>query len=287
MARPIAHIILFFTFFPDWLEYYITYKFVLDEDTQLEKYEIIKDKVVKKCIQMTKFHFDINDSVVSSAAIFQTNREELDNNMGSIISYLKKIKTDLLTLTFNGIDLEMVTNIKVMRNLNNNINDFDFYNRIFINSKVVVNIPETKVNLEGEEIISIGNIYYKYINKKNFFDFNSNEILTQLILYDRFTMIKKKISFESKLENEIVIKFDNSKFTFKDTIVFDKTLTFFMKTVNVIGEIPIKNCQTTLLQDKIPQNLNKVLFGSSMGLIISINSVDPKTNKVYNTLDVQ
>jgi hypothetical protein len=269
------------------LEYYITYKFVLDEDTQLEKYEIIKDKVVKRCIQMTKFHFDINDSVVSSAAIFQTNREELDNNMGSIISYLKKIKTDLLTLTFNGIDLEMVTNIKVMRNLNNNINDFDFYNRILINSKIVVNIPETKVNLEGEEIISIGNIYYKYINKKNFFDFNSNEILTQLILYDRFTMIKKKISFESKLENEIVIKFDNSKFTFKDTIVFDKTLTFIMKTVNVIGEIPIKNCQTTLLQDKIPQNLNKVLFGSSMGLIISISSVDPKTNKVYNTLDVQ
>ena len=100
-------------------------------------------------------------------------------------------------------------------------------------------------------------------------------------------MIKKKISFESKLENEIVIKLDNSKFTFKDIIVFDKTLTFFMKTVNVIREIPIKNCQTTLLQDKIPQNLNKVLFGSSMGLTISINSVDPKTGQIYNTLDVK
>ena len=287
MARPMAHIILFFTFFPEWMEYYITYKFVLDEDTQLEKYEITREKVVKRCIQMTKFHFDINDNPVSSAAIFQTNREELDKNMGSIIPYLKKIKADLLTLIFNGIDLEMETNIKVMRNLNNDINDFDFYNRILINSKIIVNIPETKVNLEGEEIIYMGNIYYKYVNKKNFYDFNSNEVLTQLILYDRFTMIKKKISFESKLENEIVIKLDNSKFTFKDIIVFDKTLTFFMKTVNVIREIPIKNCQTTLLQDKIPQNLNKVLFGSSMGLTISINSVDPKTGQIYNTLDVK
>ena len=143
------------------MEYYITYKFVLDEDTQLEKYEITREKVVKRCIQMTKFHFDINDNPVSSAAIFQTNREELDKNMGSIIPYLKKIKADLLTLIFNGIDLEMETNIKVMRNLNNDINDFDFYNRILINSKIIVNIPETKVNLEGKEIIYMGNIYYK------------------------------------------------------------------------------------------------------------------------------
>ena len=53
-----------------------------------------------------------------------------------------------------------------MRNLNNNKNDFDFYNRILINSKVEVNIPETKVNLEGEEIINMGNLYYKYANKR-------------------------------------------------------------------------------------------------------------------------
>ena len=67
----------------------------------------------------------------------------------------------------NGIDIDMVTTIKVMRNLNNNKNDFDFYNRILINSKVEVNIPETKVNLEGEEIITLGNLYYKYAKAKS------------------------------------------------------------------------------------------------------------------------
>ena len=287
MARPIAHMILFFVFFPDWMEYYITYKFELDEDTQLEKYEITRDKVVQRKVKITKLHFDINDNPVTSAAIFQAKREELDQNLNSIISYLKKIKADLLTLIMNGIDIDMVTTIKVMRNLNNNKNDFDFYNRILINSKVEVNIPETKVNLEGEEIITLGNLYYKYANKKNFYDFNPNEILTQLILYDRFVMIRKKIAFESKLENEIILKSDNNIFKFKDTIVFDKTLTFIMKTINTIREIPVKNCQTTLLSDKVPQHLNKTLFASLTGLNGTISSFDQKKNEIYNTLIIQ
>ena len=79
MARPIAHIILFFVFFPDWKEYYITYKFELEEDSQLEKYEITRDKVVQRKVKLTKFHFDINDNPVTSAAIFQAKREDLES----------------------------------------------------------------------------------------------------------------------------------------------------------------------------------------------------------------
>ena len=287
MARPIAHIILYFTYFPEWLDYYILYKFVLDDETKLEKYEIIKDKVVQRRIKFTRFHFDINDNPISSAAIFHAKREDLDKNVNSVIPYLKKIKTDLLTLTFKGIDLELITTTKVMRNLNNNINEFDFYNRILINGKIELNIPETRINLEGEEIMSLGNIYYKLTKKKNYFDFNSNKILTQLLLYDRSLIIKKKIAFESKLDDELIIKLDNHKFNFKDTIVFDKTLTFIIKTINIIREIPIKNCQTQLLSDKIPQHFSKVLFASFNGLNGSINSVDPKTGDIYNTLEIQ
>ena len=287
MARPIAHIILFFTFFPEWLDYYINYRFVLDEDTQLEKYEISKDKIVQKRIKVTRFHFDINDNPVTSSAIFQANREDLDKNMNSIIPYLKKIKADLLTLIFNGIDLELTTTYKVARNLNNNTNNFDFYRKIFINGKIELNVPETKINLEGEEIITMGNIYYRIINKKNYFDYNPNAVLTQLILYDRFTIQKKKVDFESEFDHEVIIKFENQEFKFKDTIVFDKILTFIFKTINIIREIPIKNCQTTLLSDKIPKHSNRVFFASLSGFNSNINSVDPKTNEIYNTLEIQ
>ena len=100
-------------------------------------------------------------------------------------------------------------------------------------------------------------------------------------------MIKKKIAFESKLENEIILKLDNFGFKFKDTIVFDKTLTFITKSINTIREIPIKNCQTTLLSDKIPQHLSKVFFVSLMGLSGTINSFDQKKNEIYNTLIIQ
>ena len=41
-------------------------------------------------------------------------------------------------------------------------------------------------------------IYYKTTTKKNMYNFNPNEILTELILYDRYVMIKKKISFIKK-----------------------------------------------------------------------------------------
>ena len=287
MARPVAHFILFFIFFPEWMEYYITYKFFLDEESQLEKYEITRNKIVNRRIKITRFLFDINDNPVTAAAIFQAKRDDLDKNMNSIVSYLKKIKADLLTLIFNGIDLEIQNNIQVIRNLNNQEKDYNYYNQILINKKLELNIPSTKINLEGKQTMSLGNIYYKTTTKKNMYNFNPNEILTELILYDRYVMIKKKISFETKLDNEVIIKLDNYESNFIDTIVFDKTLTFIAKSIKTIREIPVKNCQTTVLSDKIPMQFNKTMFISFTGILISINNVDPISSQIYNTLDIK
>ena len=286
MARPIAHLILYFTFFFDWFDYYFTFKFILDEDNQLEKYDIMKDKVIHKKFIIYKFHFDINDNPVASASIFQTNKTDLEKNMNSIISYLKKIKVDLLTLVFNGIDVEITNNFKVTKNTVYK-GDYNFYNRILVNSKLEVNIPETKVDLEGKEIITMGNLYYRSKNKKDWFNFNPNEILTQLILYDRHTIIRKKVGFDSIIDQEIVIKQDNIKFNFQDVIVFDKTLTFIIKAINTISKIPSKQCQTVVLMDKIPINTKKTMFATLLGINGAINSVDPKTKIIYNTLDIQ
>ena len=286
IARPIAHFILYFTFFPDWFDYYFTYKFILDEETQLEKYDIMKDKVTHKKFIIYKFHFDINDSPVASASIFQTNKTDLEQNMNSIISYLKKIKVNLLNLVFNGIELEITNTFKVTKNKAYK-GDYNFYHRILVNTTMELNIPETKVDLEGKEIITCGNLYYRFVNKKDWFDYNPNDILTQLILYDRHTIIKKKVSFSSNLEHEIVVKQDNIKFTFQDVTVFDKTLTFIIKAIKAISKIPSKKCQTILLTDKIPVTSIRRVFASISGINGSINSVDPKTNEVYNTLDIQ
>ena len=287
MARPLAHIILFFTFFPDWLEHYITYRFVLDEDTKLEKYEITKNKIINRRIKVTRLLFNINDNPVTAASIFRAKREELENNKNSIVSYLKKIKADLLTLCFNGIDIEMKANFNVVRNLNNEPNNFNFYNRILLNKFMELNIPETKMDLEGQEIMTMGNLYYKSLMEKESYDYNQNEILHELILYDRRTIIRKKISHDTKVDSELIFKIDNIKFKFKDTIVFDKTLTFITKTINTIREIPIKNCQTQILTDRIPVHFKRVFLMSFIGINGSINSVDPKTEQVYNTLDIQ
>ena len=286
MARPIAHLILFFTFFPEWFDHYFTYIFTLDEDTQLEKYELMRDKVVHRKIIVYKFHFDINDNPVTSASIFQTNRTDLEKNMSSIITYLKKIKTNLLTLAFNGIDLEMTNTFKVTKNEYKK-GDFNYYKRIQINSRMELNIPETKMELEGKEILTMGNFYYCGLTKKDWYNYSKNEITTQLLLYDRHTIIKKKIAFESNIEVEMIMKQDNIKFTFQDVIVFDKTLTFIIKAFDAISKIPIKNCQTTMLMEKIANVSNKILFASIFGINGSINSVDPKTKEVYNTLDIQ
>ena len=285
IARPISHIILFFTFFPDWFDYYFTFKFVLDEDTQLDKYEIMRDKVTHKKFIISKFHFDINDNPVTSAAIFQSNREELDKNMSSIISYLKKIKSNLLYLVFDNIEVEITSTFKVSKNPHNK-SDFNFYNRILINSIIETRINSTRVDLEKNTILTMDKFYYRYTNKKDWYDFKKNRILTQLLLYDRSTIIRKKIAFESKLESEIILKQDNITFHFEDVIVFDKTLTFIIKAFNAISKIPIKNCQTVLLMDNIPTNTTKIFFATILGINGDIKSVDPKTKEVYNTLDI-
>ena len=70
----------------------------------------------------------------------------------------------------------------------------------------------------------MGNFYYGGITKKDWYNYTKDEILTQLILYDRHTIIKKKIAFETHLDIEVVIKQDNIKFTFQDVIVFDNII---------------------------------------------------------------
>ena len=188
IARPIAHIILYFTFFSDWFDYYFTYKFILDEDTQLEKYEIMKDKVVHRKFIISKFHFDINDNPVTSAAIFQTNRTELEENMTSIISYLKRIKANLLYLVFDNIEVEINNTFKVIKNTHNR-GEFNFYSRILINSVLETKINGARIDLEKNTIITMDKFYYRLTTKKDWYDYKDNEILTQLILYDRHTIL--------------------------------------------------------------------------------------------------
>ena len=285
IARPISHIILYFTFFSDWFDYYFTYKFILDEDTQLEKYEIMRDKVVHRKFIISKFHFDINDNPVTSAAIFQTNRTELEENMASIISYLKRIKANLLYLVFDNIEVEINNTFKVIKNTHNR-GEFNFYNRILINAVLETNIKGARIDLEKNTIITMDQFYYRLTTKKDWYDYKDNEILTQLILYDRHTILRKKIAFEQNIDSEIIVKQDNIVFHFQDVIVFDKTLTFILKAVNAISKIPIRNCQTVLLMDRISNQTKKVFFATISGINGDIKSVDPKTKEVYNTLDI-
>ena len=49
----------------------------------------------------------------------------------------------------------------------------------------------------------------------------------------------------------------------------------------------MKNCQTTVLSDKIPMQFNKTMFISFTGIFISINNVDPISSQIYNTLDIK
>ena len=286
IARPIAHLILYFTFFLDWFEYYITYIFILDDETQLEKYEIMKDKIVHRTFVINSLKFDINDNPVTSASIFKANKSDLEKNMTSIISYLKRIKTDLLTLEFKEIFVEINNNFQVTKNPYRK-GDFNFYQRILANKVLIVKIPITELQLEGNVVFTMGNLFYSYITKTDCYNYKNNEILTQLFLYDRHTFIKKKIAFESKIEKEFIVKQDDIRFNFQDVIVFDKTLTFMIKAFKTISKIPIKNCQTNMLMDRIPNSENKIFFATIFGINGDINSVDPKTKEKYNTLKIK
>ena len=62
------------------------------------------------------------------------------------------------------------------------------------------------MELEGKEILTMGNFYYGGITKKDWYNYTKDEILTQLILYDRHTIIKKKIAFETNLDIKMIIK---------------------------------------------------------------------------------
>lgn len=108
LAYPIAKIAVFYQFFPEWLEYHFTQKFLVDEKYR-EIYVIDIAKKGKVALKFNKIAIAINDSNISSSAIFLANQQDLENSeaVQGVIGYLKCIKKDLLTLTITGFTINI------------------------------------------------------------------------------------------------------------------------------------------------------------------------------------
>ena len=302
VARPLAHLVLYSIFFPKWLEYYFTYQFLIDKETQLEKYKTKHNESTWKNIRINLIQFDINDNPVTAASIFQADKSTLLSKYNEASSqafiYLKNIKNNLLTLKLKEFNLEITSSLNVTENNDSDRSCGNYYDKLNAKTKVRLDIEETKVNLAGEKdhIFLINNFIYEYQSIDLLSNFNPKKILTKLILYDRHTILMKKIdsdyNLQSKsilfLDNRVVNNINNSsiEFIFQDVKVFDKTLTFIIKAINAISNIPIKECQTNSLMDKTINYSYSKFHVRLKNLSGHISSVDPKSNEIYNTLDL-
>ena len=303
-ARPIAHFILFFLFFPNWIDYYFTYQFMIDKENQREILKTLRNKTNWKNIRMNLFQFDINDNPVAAASIFQADKSTLLSKYeagGSItVQYLKNIKKDLLTLKFIELNLEINSELTVVENNNPNVNHGFYCNSAISKSKLRLDIKETQLDLAGEKdhIWVMKNLIYENKTTKELTNFNPYKVLTTVILYDRHSILMKKADCEFNVDNKTVILLDNrnilnensnnynAEFAFQDTKVFDKTLTFIIKAINAIDNIPIKECSTEIYMDKLYNKSSNKTHIRLRNVTGHINSVDPKSNEIYNTLEL-
>lgn len=108
LAYPIAKIAVFYQFFPEWLDYHFTQKFMIDEKHR-EIYVMDIAKKGKVGLNFHKIAIAVNDTNISSNAILLANYDDLQIAEGAngVVSYLKSIKKDLFTLIITGFSINI------------------------------------------------------------------------------------------------------------------------------------------------------------------------------------
>ncbi len=291
VARPIHQFSTFYIFFPVWLDYYLTEQFIIDDETQICKFKTEKTRNSKCKLTFSKIQVDINDSIVTTAAILQANKFDLKNAASKsdyqVIQYLKNIKKDLLTVKISGFTIDCESFKNVTDNFNNEINFGYYYEKIIRNSLCKLIFGEINVELEKHEILSLKNftIFTDSIYEK--YNFNPYKSQTYCILFDEYSLLFYRVYSNETRDSKCEIKIDNLKFDFHDVLVFDKTLNYTFKSVKVCTNLPIRQFNTFFLRDTKMKKYN-----STFNLIVSnlngnITSVDPITKEVYNKLDIK
>lgn len=291
VASFIQKVSTFYRFFPDWIDYYLTLQFFIDEVTLVEKFKVEKSK--KKGVKLTfsKIKIGINDNIVSQAAIIQADKQKLQEAAAKsdyqVIKYLREIKKDLLTLIVTDFTIIVTSNKVVTENSNPKINGGYYVDNIMKDGDVNLKFGLIKMCLEQHELLSLKDFGIECHDEYEFRNFNPKLKKTLVILYEKYSLLLYKVKCQSKKYDKIEIYIDNLKFNFEDIKVFDKTLNYTFKCVKEISSLPFDE-----FDNKVITDTKLIDYDGNFNLTVSnldgsITSVDPITKEVYNKLDIK
>ena len=291
VAAFIQKISTFYTFFPDWIDYYLTLQFLIDENTYIEKYKVERSR--KKAVKLTfvNVKVGINDNAIAQASILQANKEDLKKaaevSDSQVIKYLREIKKDLLTVCVHDFTIDVNGDKKVYENTNPKVNGGYYVDYITKVGNVNLKFGEIKVSLEQHELLCLKDFRIECHDEYEFRNFNPKENKLIVILYERYSILLYKVKCQSKKYDLTQIFINNLKFSFEDIKVFDKTLNYTFKCVKEIASLPFEEFDAKSITDTkhIDYNGNFNLYVNNLDG--GITSVDPITKEAYNKLDIK
>ena len=308
LVYPIFSIVNYYQFFPNWIDFHMNYKYKSDEDYKL----IIIDDLEKKnicTIILNDVNININQSLISNCAIFQTNPETLKNFPNKTYSYLDDIKCEQINIKIKGFYLENDDLFQKELNKDFNINDDDssssneiklylnednnkiiyqknisYYNKItnFQNNKISFNLIE--IDFENINIFHFENLEFQIedtiINDR----FNINQLNSISLIYKMYSIFYKTIQSRKIQHENIDINIKNTKIFLNDIKIIDKISFLTFDLLKIIKKISFKenqinifgNEETIQKYDKLNLNIHNIQT--------IINCLDPKTDELYNKL---
>jgi hypothetical protein len=324
LAGAISKIMSYYLFFPDWIDYYFIRRFIVDQDTYKQKFVFSGIKKDTVTILFERIKIEVKDFNISSAGILNLSQSDYlsleSKSEKEIIEILKKNKRSLLTVLLTNFNISVEdTRKSELKNKNFNINleidtennnavnnlftnaeyhththththmikyyesDKTYYKSIHRKSEVSLHFSEITVLHEAYKVLASKDLNIFIKDEINSFDYNFNKLKNYALSHKHHTIFYKDIYCTLLKDNQVEITTDNLLFNFEDVKIFDQIINLLDKVCRTIEEFPYGNYKVNSLTDQKSKS-STLLSLDLYNLEGGINSVDPKTKKVYNKL---
>ena len=308
LVYPIFSIVNYYQFFPDWIDFHMNNKYKSDEDYKL----IIIDDLEKKdkcTIILNEINININQTLISNCAIFQTNPETLNNFSNKTYSYLDDIKCEQIKIKIKGFYLENEGLYQKELNKDFNINDDDssssnelklylnednnkvicqknssYYNKItnFQNNTISFNLIE--IDFENINVLNFEKLELQIENTEINDRFNINQLNSISLIYKIYSIFYKKIQSRTTKYENINIYLKNTKIFLNDIKIIDKISLLTYDLLKKIDKISFKENEINIFGNEETIQKYEKLKLNIHNIQAIINCLDPKTEELYNKI---
>jgi len=306
----ITKISIYYSFFPLWVIFHMSYKFAIDNDY---KKIYIADFAKKERINIRfgSITVNFNQHNIGHASILRTTPIVMEKevkisdeskgiqSISSEFNYLKNLKCDQITIKVTNFIMKMwgykekETNVKnpldIIDDITGEIIDQDenhisYYKKIMKSGEMDINFQTVDIFHEKSKVIELKDFRILTKDKIIYSNFDLERLNSIACSYKMHEIFYKEVVSKKSKNTKIEIFIENLKVNLEDIQIFDKVSLFYLNAIKTYLAFPFKEYSLSTIIDEQKTELSSNMDLYLKNFVTVVNSVDPVTNLIYNRL---